>query len=56
MQAYKESCRMGLWPTFGAHEHWAKIEVPSTLNPDPQTLNPTPHILHPNFRIPNHKP
>ncbi|KAJ1473245.1 hypothetical protein T484DRAFT_1637252, partial [Baffinella frigidus] len=27
-KAYKESCRMGLWPTFGAHEHWAKIEDP----------------------------
>ena len=27
---YNALCREKLWPVYGAHQHWAKIEVPDT--------------------------
>ena len=25
---YNDLCRHNLWPQYGAHQHWAKIEMP----------------------------
>jgi len=27
---YNDACRSQLWPKFGAHQHWAKIELPDS--------------------------
>ena len=29
---YNALCRSVLWPKFGAHQHWAKIELPATAD------------------------
>ena len=29
-ESYNRMCREALWPKYGCHQHWAKIELPST--------------------------